>query len=130
MHRSSRLYRGLFALALIGAFWLALRPAPELIQIVSWQDKIEHAVLFAGLMVLGSLGWRDRLFRLAIGLLIYGAAMEIAQSFTTYRVGDVWDWLADAIGLLAAGLALRLFASLRPPSVARNTDGGQAERRA
>lgn len=130
MYRPSHLYRGLFVLALIGAFWLALRPAPDLIQIVSWQDKIEHAALFAGLLVLGSLGWQDRLFRLVIGLLCYGAAMEVAQSFTAHRVGDVWDWLADAAGLLAAGLALRLFASLRPPLAARDADGGQAERRA
>ena len=26
--------------------------------------------------------------------------MEVAQSFTTHRVGDPWDWLADAVGLL------------------------------
>ena len=36
-----------------------------------------------------------------LGLMVYGAAMEVAQSFTAHRVGDPWDWLADAVGLLA-----------------------------
>ena len=36
---------------------------------------------------------------IALGLLVYGAAMEVAQSFTVHRFGDPWDWLADAAGL-------------------------------
>ena len=66
----------------------------------SWQDKVEHALLFAGLAILGIAAWPHRAGLLAAGLLAYGAAMEVAQSTTAYRVGDPLDWLADAVGLL------------------------------
>lgn len=92
--------RMLFVAALIVVFWLALRPAPDIVQIVSWQDKVEHALLFAALALLGRAGWPRRPAMLALGLLAYGAAMELAQSFTPWRVGDPLDWLADAVGLL------------------------------
>ncbi|TAH50911.1 MAG: hypothetical protein EYC67_02335 [Betaproteobacteria bacterium] len=92
--------RLLFIIALPLVFWLALRPAPDIVQIVSWQDKLEHALLFAALALLGRAGWHRRSGTLVLGLLAYGAAMEVAQSFTPWRVGDPLDWLADAIGLL------------------------------
>ena len=46
-------------------------------------------------------------------MLLYGAAMEIAQGQTGYRTADPWDWVADAIGLLerdaqAAGVRLHV----------------------
>ena len=46
------------------------------------------------------LAWPQQPLAIALGLLVYGAAMEVAQSFTTHRFGDPWDWLADAVGLL------------------------------
>jgi hypothetical protein len=105
------LYRGIFVCALIAVFWLALQPAPDLVQIVSWQDKVEHAILFAVLMVLGNLAWPGRMLPVVLGLLAYGAAMEVAQSFTGYRFGDLWDWVADAAGLLIAVVPARQLAS-------------------
>lgn len=93
--------RLLFTIALPLFFWLALLPAPDIVQIVSWQDKVEHALLFAALALLGRAGWPQRTAVLVVGLLAYGAAMEVAQTFTPTRVGDPLDWLADAIGLLA-----------------------------
>lgn len=94
------LFRFLFVLALLASFWLALMPAPDTVQLVSWQDKIEHALLFAVLALLGLAGWPQRPLALAAGLLLFGAAMEWAQSLTGFRVGDPLDWLADAVGLL------------------------------
>jgi VanZ family protein len=102
------LVRIAFLLVLLAVFWIALLPAPELTKLISWQDKIEHAALFAGLALLAAAAWPDRPGRIAIGLLLYGAAMEIAQSQTGYRFGDPWDWLADAFGLLVlVPIALR-----------------------
>jgi len=92
--------RLLFIAALIAVFWLALMPAPELAKLVSWQDKIEHAVLFAALALMAIAGWPRHPGRIAVSLLLYGAAMEVAQSQTGYRFGDPYDWLADAVGLL------------------------------
>ena len=81
--------------------WMAYaRSGEPVIKLFSWQDKVEHALLFAGLAILGIAGWPRRAGVLAAGLLAYGAAMEVAQSTTAYRVGDPLDWLADAVGLL------------------------------
>lgn len=95
-----KLLRVLFIAALAGAFWFALTPIEPVIKLFSWQDKLEHALLFAGLAILGIAAWPQRVGLLAAGLLAYGAAMEVAQSTTAYRVGDPFDWLADAVGLL------------------------------
>ena len=94
------LLRVLFIAALGAAFWLALMPIEPVIKLFSWQDKVEHAVLFAGLALLAIAAWPQRLLAIVLGLLLYGAAMEVAQSFTAHRFGDPWDWLADAAGLL------------------------------
>ena len=95
-----QLLRFVFVSSLFAVFWLALLPAPDVVKLVSWQDKIEHAVLFAALALLALAAWPQRPLAIALGLLAYGAAMEVAQSFTAHRFGDPWDWLADAVGLL------------------------------
>lgn len=94
------LLRFAFVLTLLAVFWLALMPAPDIAQLVSWQDKVEHAALFAVLALFAHAAWPQRTGMIACGLLLYGAAMEVAQSFTGLRMGDPWDWLADAAGLL------------------------------
>ena len=94
------LFRLSFVAALAGAFYLALMPAPDIVKLVSWQDKVEHAALFAVLALIGAAGWPRHPGKIAICLLLYGAAMELAQGQTAHRVGDAWDWLADAVGLL------------------------------
>ncbi len=95
------LVRFAYILVLLAVFWLALMPAPDIAQLVPWQDKVEHAALFAGLALFGLVAWPGRTGAIALGLLAYGGVMEVAQAFTGERVGDPWDWLADAVGLLA-----------------------------
>lgn len=94
-----RLLRASFVLALGAVFVLALLPAPDLGKFVSWQDRIEHALLFLVLALWGLAAWPRRTAAVAVGLLAYGVAMEVAQSFTTYRQGDIWDVAADALGV-------------------------------
>jgi VanZ family protein len=94
------LLRMLFIVALVSAFWLAVMPVPPMAKLFSWQDKVEHALLFASLALLAIAAWPGRALAITIGLLAYGAAMELAQSTTGYRHGDPWDWAADAAGLL------------------------------
>ncbi len=94
------LFRLLFIVLLVAVFWLALMPAPNIAQLVSWQDKVEHAVMFGILALLALVSWPRHPIQIAAGLLLYGAAMEIAQSQTRHRFGDPWDWVADAVGLL------------------------------
>lgn len=111
LHR--RLLRVVFCAALAGVFVLALLPAPDGPQFVSWQDKIEHFAIFAVLTGIGIGAWPPGR-RVALMMLAYGAAMEVAQSLTSYRTGDPLDWLSDTLGVaLAYGLARR--ASRRRP---------------
>jgi hypothetical protein len=68
-------------------------------QVVSSQDKFEHAIAFLVLMLLGAGGWPGRGGRIAVGLSAYGLLIEICQhTLTTNRFGDPWDWVADRLG--------------------------------
>lgn len=108
MFRSLLLVRSLFALALIAIFILAMIPLPEAITVFSFQDKVEHTGAFVVLMLLGGKGWPTRLAALFCGLVAYGLAIEVCQHvFTTNRVGDPWDLLADAVGAAAGYRLLR-----------------------
>jgi len=67
-------------------------------------DKLEHFGAFALLSVLARLGWPGRDWRQVAGILVaFGAMIELTQSVSPGRHPDVYDWLADAIGV-AVGL--------------------------
>jgi VanZ family protein len=106
--RPRHVLRLFFAAALIAVFALALTPVPEGLMLVSWQDKLEHLLVFLGLCVLGASAWPGRGVAVGSGLVLYGAAMEIAQSATAHRYGDIWDWTADCIGIAAGMFVIRL----------------------
>ncbi len=105
--------RASFALALVVVFVLALLPAPDVPKVVDWQDKVEHAVLFALLGLLGLAAWARHDRAVVLGLVAHGLLMEIAQSLTAHRHGDPWDWVADTLGVAAALLLARVFRRLR-----------------
>ena len=75
-------------------------------------DKAQHALGFALLTTAGWLAYPRQRARLASGLLLLGAGIELAQSFTGWRQGDAWDWLADAVGIAI----VMLVAQQRPPA--------------
>ena len=100
------LFSTAFWLACVAVGMLSLMPVEHLPpQVFDIWDKAQHATGFAVLAVLGQRAYGRSLIALALGLLIYGGVIELAQSASGWRVGDVWDWLADAIGI-ALGLAL------------------------
>lgn len=102
--RSTCIFRWLLGLALAATLVLSLLPPSGIPQVLSFWDKAQHALGFAVLAWLAAasgLRWRN----IALGLLVWGALIEVLQSLTTWRQGDVWDWVADAIGI-AFGLAL------------------------
>lgn len=43
-----------------------------------------------------------------LGLLAYGALIEILQSFTPNRTADWFDLFADSLGILAGWVLIRL----------------------
>lgn len=98
-----------FIAALATVFLLALLPSPDVPMIVGAQDKIGHFAVFFVLALLGLVAWPNHALTVCAIMLLYGLAIEVAQSFTAYRQGDPWDWLADTLGV-AAALLLRSFA--------------------
>lgn len=96
-------------LAWQGGFWCAwlvatvlmLLPASSLPSVDVW-DKLEHAITFAGLMLLGLFAFSHRLgvAQLALCLVAYGVAIECLQFFIPSRSFSVLDMLADSTGIL------------------------------
>jgi VanZ family protein len=100
-----------FVVALVVVFALAMLPLPAPITVVSFQDKIEHGLAFLALTLLGQAGWPAQRMLIALGLVLYGALIEIAQHWlTTHRVGDPADVLANSIGV-AVGTVVALRAA-------------------
>ncbi len=104
--RRTVLLQALFLATLVGVFVLALLPVPPVMQMFSWQDKVEHVLAFATLMVLGGVAWPSARWRVIAGLLVYGAVIEAAQALTSWRVGDPLDWVADGLGVALGALIL------------------------
>lgn len=86
--------------------YLSLTPKPPSID-VSFGDKIGHFLAYATLM-----GWWSQLdtrhCRLALLFVLMGLSMEIAQSFTDYRQGDLFDMAANTIGVGLGWVSARL----------------------
>ncbi len=86
--------------------YLSLTPKPPSID-VSFGDKIGHFLAYATLM-----GWWSQLdtrhCRLALLFVLMGLSMEIAQSFTDYRQGDIFDMAANTIGVGLGWVSARL----------------------
>jgi len=82
----------------LAVIYLSLTPKPPSIDIVSFGDKIGHFLAYAALM-----GWWSQLdsrhCHLALLFLLMGLGLEIAQSFTDYRQGDIFDMAANCIGV-------------------------------
>lgn len=102
------LSRACFIVALIVIFIMAMIPLPEVLNAFSFQDKLEHCAAFLVLMLLGWRSWPGSPGTIAGGLLLYGVLIELAQHFFTLnRVGDPWDVVADASGLIIGSGLIR-----------------------
>lgn len=66
-----------------------------------FSDKLLHAVAFAGLAALAHSAFplRGQFALSLMGLLGYGFAIELVQSRLPYRSYELFDLLADAVGL-------------------------------
>ena len=118
------LWRILFVVAIVAVGILTLLPkAPLPIQA---NDKLQHGLAFAGLMMLLGLAWASgpRLWLGAISLVAYGAAIELAQMKVPGRQGELLDLTADSIGIIV-GLALIIAAGQRFPKAFRLVSQGR-----
>ena len=91
----------------LGIFVLAMLPNNTSPIAFPNADKIAHAMAFAGLSFVGCLAYPLRIFVLATFLVFLGAAIEVAQGFTPDRSQELFDFLADLMGISLALLAHR-----------------------
>ena len=108
MKRFLRYMPQVFFLGLALVTILSLIPSASVPQALQFWDKAQHASGYVALSVTGCLAFPRRVMLVSTGLLAHGAAIEIMQAtLTTTRCGDVFDWLADGIGILAGFVIYR-----------------------
>jgi VanZ family protein len=103
------LWRWLGRLALAATVVVCLVPMPKSPIPIEGGDKLEHALgWFAITIWYAQLAAVPRaLLARACGFLALGAAIELAQSLTSWRSADPWDLVANAAGV-AVGVAVGL----------------------
>lgn len=103
---NARWWIGLWILAVV-IVWIGCLASLDGVT-VPGSDKWQHVTAYFLLAFSGVQLWQGRpaLIRLVLGLLLMGAAIEVAQgSFTAGRQADPGDMLANALGV-ALGMAL------------------------
>jgi len=82
---------------------LALLPIEHLqLPMFDLWDKAQHALAFAVLTGGALLLWPGASARVAVGMLAYGAGLELAQWAVGWRFAEWADLAADAVGVVAA----------------------------
>ncbi len=101
-----RAWLGIGWLLVLAVIYLSLVPNPPQPDFTD-SDKLGHLLAYAGLM-----GWWHQLdrnaYRPALLFVLMGLILEILQSFTDYRQGDLLDLAADALGVGLGWLSGRL----------------------
>lgn len=105
-YAGGRLLRLLFWAAALFALVMALLPPEPGTSLIP--DKIQHAVAFGVLGVLGSFAYpRLSPAWLVAGLSLFGALIELAQGTSLIqRDCDPLDWLTDTVACFVAVLAV------------------------
>ncbi len=88
---------------------LSLSPVPPTPVDFPGMDKVLHVLIYAALMLwFVQLHPKSRYGWLASGFIALGILLEVLQSWSGYRTGDVMDVLANSLGtVLSWGLAAR-----------------------
>jgi len=107
------LLRAAFVLALIIVAYLSLKPGiPG--QIYDGLDKWRHIAAYGVLGFSGTLAFsaRRNFWPLLAGLTLYGAALELAQTFVPYRTGSWPDFGANVAGVVIGVFLMRGFVEI------------------
>ena len=67
-------------------------------------DKAQHAFGFGWLALFGLLSYPQKPARVALLLLVYGGAIELAQAATGWRYGEWTDLAADGVGIVLGAM--------------------------
>jgi VanZ family protein len=96
-----------WCLAMVAVTVLALLPIEYLeLPVFNWWDKAQHALAFAVLSGWALLLWPRFALRVVLGMLVYGACIELAQWAVGWRFAEWADLAADAVGVFMAWLML------------------------
>lgn len=109
------LWRTLLLLTIVAVCALAFDPHPPPAIDTGW-DKRNHLLAFATLALLAELAfwpWRWRRARNLLGLLAFGAFIELVQTQIPGRSGEWLDLLADGLGIVVGMLLLALALALK-----------------
>lgn len=100
-----------WCLTMLAVTVLALLPAAYLqLPVFNWWDKAQHALAFMVLTTWALLLWPSASWRVVMGVLVFGAMIELVQWATGWRFGEWADLAADALGvMLAWGLTEGVF---------------------
>jgi VanZ family protein len=101
-----KLAKTAFFIGLLAVISLSLLPHETLPETGMW-DKLNHALAYGVLAVLGGFGfkgWRS-LLMVGIGLVVLGAGLELAQSVIPDRTGSTYDVLANFVGVAIGSIA-------------------------
>lgn len=105
--RYLRVWQAVGAILIVAAFIASLGPYPIRSSIHNL-DKLFHAATYAGLAFwFMQLNVRRRYFWVAIGLVAMGILIEYLQTYTRTRLADVYDALANTLGV-AVGWGMTL----------------------
>lgn len=113
MKKYLRLARFAFWTLVILTTVLSLLPNERIPPSFVFWDKAQHALGFLALTLLGLWSYPASVARVLIGLLLFGAGIEIAQDWSGWRQGDWLDWLADATGICFGYGTLRIASRLQ-----------------
>ena len=101
--RHPRLWLGLWALAVAVVIAVCLMPPPPLPPLPDNSDKVEHLLAYFVLAacVVQLFASRRALLLAAVGLVVLGIGIEIAQGLlTTTRAADPRDAVANTLGVV------------------------------
>lgn len=111
------------------AFWIALgcieylaTTSYHIALVESLWDKFNHFFAFGVLYILLSFGYVGlKGWQKAFLLLLFGAQIEIVQSFLPSREFSLLDIVADSIGIVIGAAVTAFFSRyLHPPKIPRN----------
>lgn len=90
----------IFVCCIVFTTIMALIPIEDVPNPFNLWDKAQHALTFVVLTITGCLAYPQKTKVVDIGLILYGASIEIMQrTLTTTRVGEISDLLADCVGV-------------------------------
>ena len=98
----------IWTLAMGAVTVLALLPDQHLqLPVFDWWDKAQHALAFVVLTGAALLLWPGASARVVIGMIAYGAGIELAQWAVGWRFAEWSDLAADTVGVVGAWLLVR-----------------------